>query len=127
RELFARELAEVEAELTERRADGLPLDPLVVAEALASVLAFVPHLEVETRRERERLLSAVRGPGHTLTVLYLAATHHASASALLARASELAQSGKVVVLRERRLELPPTWATVAERRAAFEASPNARW
>jgi hypothetical protein len=127
REVFAREVAEVEAELAERRAEGVALDPPVLAEALASALSFVPHLEVETRSERERLLTTVRGPGHSLSVLYLAATHHASAAALLARATDLASTGKVVVLRERRLELPPTWATVAERRAAFESSPNARW
>jgi hypothetical protein len=125
--LWASEHQRVRRDLEEKERSGMPLDAAELAEALASALSFVPHLEVATRTERERVLTAVNAPGHQLTLVYLTSLHHVSVGATLARATELAQTGKVVIVREKRFELPRSWETVGERRAAFESLPNARW
>jgi hypothetical protein len=126
-ELFETERARVESELDEKERANLPIDAGELAEGLAAALAYVPQLELETRSERERILTVVRAPGSELTILYLTSSHHASVAAGLARASELARSGKVAIVREKRFDFPASWATVDERRAAFERLPNARW
>ena len=125
--LWASEHQRAMRDLEEKERSGLPLDAAELAEALASALSFVPHLEVATRTERERVLTVVNAPGHQLTVVYLTSLHHASVGATLARATELAQATKVVIVREKRFELPRSWEAVSERRAAFESLPNARW
>lgn len=114
-------------ELDDKERSGSPIDVAELAEGLATALSFVPRLEVSTRSERERVFTSVKGPGHELVVAYLTSTHHASVAAMLARAADMARSTKVVIVREQRFELPLTWATVQERRAAFECMPNARW
>ncbi len=125
--LVAEERALVSAELAEKTATEVACDPGLLAEGLASALAYCPKLEIATRTERERVFSTVQGRGQQMQVVWLTSTHHASVAALLARATEMAKSGKVLVVRERRFELSRSWVTVAERRAAFECLPNARW
>ncbi len=125
--LWASEHQRATHDLEEKERSGMPLDAAELAEALTSALSFVPHLEVASRTERERVLTVVNAPGHQLTLVYLTSLHHVSVAATLARATELAQATKVVVVREKRFELPRSWEAVSERRAAFESLPNARW
>ncbi|HVH40681.1 MAG TPA: hypothetical protein VM925_00005, partial [Labilithrix sp.] len=121
------ERARVESEIDEKVRANLPVDAAELAEGIAAALSFVPRLEVETRSERERFITTVRAPGGELVVLYLTSSHHSSVAAGLSRAAELARSTKVAVVREKRFDFPPSWATVEERRGEFERMPNARW
>lgn len=105
----------------------MPFDAAELAEGIASALSFVPRLDVATRTERDRLITTVKAPGHELEAVYLTSLHHASVASVLGKAIELARTGKVVIIREQRFELPRTWAAVHERRTAFERMPNARW
>ncbi len=126
-EIFESERIRVRGELEERESARLPIDATELAEGLAGALAHVEGLEVTTRSERERLLTHVRAPGGDLVIVYLTSSHHASVGAGLTRAAELARTTKVAIVREKRFALPASWATVEERRAAFERLPNARW
>ncbi len=121
------EHSRVEKELADKEASNLPVDAGELAEGLLSALSFVSSVEVTTRTEKDRIQTSVRSPGHELAVVYLTSTHHLSVAATLAKAAELAQTKKVVIVREKRFELPSTWEAVHERRAAFERLPNARW
>ena len=125
--LWTSELARVGAELEDKERSGLPFDAAELAEGLASSLTFVPRLEVATRTERDRIVTWVKAPGSELAVLYLTSLHHGSVAATLGKAIELASQTKVVIVREKRFEFPPTWGIVDERRSAFERLPNARW
>ncbi|MGH7271660.1 MAG: hypothetical protein ACREJ3_14610, partial [Polyangiaceae bacterium] len=125
--LWRTEHAQVHADLEEKERSNIPFDAAELAEGLASALTFVPLLEVATRTERDRILTCVKAPGYEVTLLYLTSLHHGSVGSTLAMAAELAQSSKVVIVREKRFEFPRTWETVRERRAAFERLPNARW
>jgi hypothetical protein len=121
------EAAHVEREIADKERAGLAVDAAELAEGLTSALGFVPQLETSTRSERDRLVTHVQAPGHELKVLYLTSLHHGAVAAGLARAAEMAQSTKLVVVREKRFEFPRTWETVEERRSAFERLANARW
>jgi len=119
--------AGVREDLIAKEQSSAPVDATELAEGMAAALSFVPQLEVTTRRERERLFTAVKAPGHELIIVYLSSKHHASVAAALMRASEMAGSSKVAIVRERRLVIPASWASVNERRAVFEGQANARW
>lgn len=111
-ELFAAERTRVGEELTEKESARLPVDAAALTEGVAAALHHVADLEITTRAERERFLSFVRAPGSTeseLVILYLTAMHHLSVAAGLARAAELARTTKVVVVRERRFDIPASW------------------
>lgn len=121
------ERARVTSELDEKISSNAPFDAAELAEGIAAALSFVPRLELETRSERERYFTTVRAPGAELVIVYLTASHHTAVAAGLVRATELARSSKVAVLREKRFEFPTSWLIVEEKRAEFERMPNARW
>lgn len=121
------ERAKVEHEFSDKERAGIPFDAAELAEGVASALSFVQRLEVATRTERDRLITTVKAPGHDLEAIYLTSLHHSSVASVLAKAVDLAHTGKVVIIREQRCELPRTWTAVHERRSAFESMPNARW
>jgi len=125
--LYEVEMDKVRASLVQHSSDPRPLDAAELAEALAAGLSFVASMECTSRGERGRVLTRVCVPGHELTLVFANGTHHASVSGALARAGELALEGKTVIVRQASLPVPATWTTVAERRVAFEANPNARW
>lgn len=121
------ERARVRDELAKKDESGAPVDAAELAEGFTRALAFAASVETETGAARERSLTLVRSAGGAATVLYVTGTHHRSVGAALERAVELAQSGKTVVVRERRLEVPATWEIACAHRAAFEQHANARW
>ncbi len=121
------ELARTQEELGKKADSGLAVDAAELAEGLTSALSFVPALELATRTERDRVLTEVRSASGSSTLLYVTGNHHKSVGTALAKAIELAQLGKAVVVREKRLEVPTTWESVQERRVSFERLPNARW
>ncbi len=125
--VWTNELARVRVELGSKVESGVPVEIAQLAEGLSEALVSVPSFEVDSRVERERISMSVRSPGHEIVVLFVASLHHASVAGALNRATELAQITKVVIVREKRFELPRTWETVDERRAAFERLPNSRW
>jgi hypothetical protein len=114
-------------ELAQKTKDELPVDAGELAEAMMAALSFGANVVVTTRSERERVLTTVCTPGHELTVVYVNGTHHSSVGRSFARAAELAELGKTVIVREKRLSIPSSWDAVNERRKAFEAMANARW
>ena len=125
--LWEAERARVRDELEKKAEAGVPVDAAELAEGLTRALGFAASVETETGAARERSLTLVRSAGGAATVLYVTGTHHRSVGAALARAVELAQAGKTVVVRERRLEVPSTWEIACEHRAVFERHANARW
>lgn len=125
--LWEAERARVRDELEKKAEAGAAVDAAELAEGLTRALGFAASVETETGAARERSLTLVRSAGGAATVLYVTGTHHRSVGAALARAVELAQAGKTVVVRERRLEVPSTWEIACEHRAAFEQQANARW
>lgn len=129
-ELLAAECKRVDEELAEKESSGLPVDGTTLIEGVAAGLRRADDVEIVTRAERERMLAFVRGRSSAdteLVVVCLTAMHHLSVAAGLTRAADLARTNKVVVIREKRFDLPATWSSVEERRAAFERLPNARW
>lgn len=128
--LFAAECKRVDEEIVEKEAARLPVDATALTEGVAAALHRADEVEIVTRAERERMLGFVRGRGNAeteLVVVCLTAMHHLSVAAGLTRAAELARTNKVVVIREKRFDLPATWSSVEDRRAEFERLPNARW
>lgn len=125
--LWEAERARVRDELEKKAEAGAAVDAAELAEGLTRALGFAASVETETGAARERSLTLVRSAGGAATVVYVTGTHHRSVGAALARAVELAQAGKTVVVRERRLEVPSTWGIACEHRAAFEQQANARW
>jgi hypothetical protein len=125
--LYEVEMDKVRASLVQHSSDPRPLDAAELAEALTAGLSFVASMECTSRGERGRVLTRVCVPGHELTLVFANGRHHASVSGALAKAAELASDGKTVIVRQASLPVPATWSTVAERRVAFEANPNARW
>ncbi len=126
-EEWEEEHARAQEELARKADAGASVDAAELAEGLTSALSFFPSLELSSRTERDRVLTEVRSPSGASTLLYVTGSHHSSVGSALAKAIELAQLGKAVVVREKRLDLPTTWETVQERRASFERLPNARW
>lgn len=125
--VWEEEYARTLQELSQKGEMGVGIDAAELAEGVASALSFLPSLAVSSRNERERVLTEVRSSAGACTLLYATGTHHSSVGSALARSFELAQLGKAVVVREKRLELPATWEAVQERRVSFERLPNARW
>lgn len=125
--LWNAEYQRVRAEQADKEHSNLAFDAGELAEALTSALDFVPNLAINHRTERDRVVTSVKAPGHELSVVYLTSSQHGSVAATLAKATELARSTKVVIVREKRFEFPSTWETVHERRSSFERLPNARW
>ena len=121
------EYERVRAEQAEKERSNLAFDAAELAEALSSALGFAPHLVVNHRTERDRVITSVKAPGHQLEMVYLTSTQHGSVASTLTKAAELARATKVVIVREKRFDFPGTWAIVDERRSSFERLPNARW
>ena len=129
-ELLAAECKRVDEELVEKEAGASPVDATSLIEGIGAALRRADEVEIVVRAERERMLGFVRGRGNPdteLVIVCLTAMHHLSVSAGLSRAADLARTNKVVIIRERRFDLPTTWSSVEDRRAAFERLPNARW
>lgn len=103
-----------------------PVDAIEVAEGLAAGLSYIPNATVEVLTERATL-QVVFSAAHTVRFVIMNGLHHSSATAALAKATELAAADKVVLVREARCPLPASWEAIAERRTAFERLPNARW
>ncbi len=103
-----------------------PVDAIEVAEGLAAGLSYIPNATVEVLTERATL-QVVFSAAHTVRFVIMNGLHHSSATAALAKATELAAADKVVLVREERCLLPASWEAIAERRTAFERLPNARW
>lgn len=103
-----------------------PVDAIEVAEGLAAGLSYIPNATVEVLTERATL-QVVFSAAHTVRFVIMNGLHHSSATAALAKATELAAVDKVVLVREERCPLPASWEAIAERRTAFERLPNARW
>jgi len=104
-----------------------PVDAIEVAEALAAGLSYVNHATVDMLTERATLQVVFSAASTVVRFVIMNGLHHSSATAALAKATELAAVDKVVLVREERCPLPASWEAIAERRAAFERMPNARW
>jgi hypothetical protein len=126
-DFWASEVLLVAEELAQKTKNDLPIDAGELAEAMMAALSFGTNVAVTTRSERERILTTVCTPGHELTVVYVNGTHHSSVGRSFTRAAELAELGKTVIVREKRLAIPSSWEAVNEHRKAFEAMANARW
>ncbi len=125
--LWNAEYERVRADQADKERSNLAFDAGELAEALTSALGFVPNLAINHRTERDRVVTSVKAPGHELSMVYLTSSQHGAVAATLAKATELARSTKVVIVREKRFDFPGTWETVRERRSSFERLPNARW
>ncbi len=124
---WARECERAATKLRRLTRAQQPVDAIEVAEALAAGLSYLPHTSVDILTERATLQVVVTGAGHVVRFIIINGLHHSSATAALAKATELAAIDKVVLVRETRCPLPASWEAIADRRAAFERLANARW
>lgn len=106
--------------------DRVPLDAARLADGLLAMGKFVPGVAVQPKATPPAclLLETSRGPEH---VSILDQSNHRSIGAVLGKLATIAVKARVLILRERARELPPTWKETLRRRETLLATGRARW
>jgi hypothetical protein len=103
-------LSQVAMELATKIAQGLPCDDAALAEAVNGVLQFGDGIATATRQDRSHLVTEIYQQAKRVTLVFVTGLHHSSLTAAFAKASELAASGTVMLVREQRFPLPENWS-----------------
>ncbi|HTV17747.1 MAG TPA: hypothetical protein VMG12_03725 [Polyangiaceae bacterium] len=106
--------------------DRVPLHAARLADGVLALGRFVPELVINARARPPAQL-AIENGDEVERVAILQESNHRSLAAVLARLTRLTEQSRVVVLRERARELPPSWAEPLRRRTQLIATGRARW
>lgn len=98
--------------LDEAGDDRRSADPPRLIGGVACALRFLPTVQTSRVDARQHVQLLARVGGDTCAVTFLHQTHPRSAITALERAGDQVSKGRVIAIRERALEFPPTWKKV---------------
>lgn len=106
--------------------DRVPLDAARLADGLLALGRFAVGLGVRAEAKPPVCLSVeVNGRREALAILDQ--SNHRSIATVLSKLVGVCERARVVVVRERARELPPTWKETLRKRSALLATGRARW
>jgi len=109
---WANHLVGARKALDEASDDRRSADPGRLVGGIACALRFSPTVQTSRIDARQHVQLLARVGGDTCAVAFLHQTHPRSAITALERAGEQVSKGRVVAIRERALDFPPTWKKV---------------
>jgi hypothetical protein len=123
---WEKHITSARAALDEAALDRRSADPARLVGGIACALRFVSAVTTTRVDARQPVQLMTRLGDRSHAALLLHQTHPRSAIAALERASELISKSDVLLLRERSIELPPTWKKVTASVTAL-VEKGARW
>ena len=103
-----------------------PVDAARLADGLLATTQFLPGLSASAARQAPAALRLESETGSEWIAL-VQGSNHRTVGAVLSKLTALSQQGRVVAVRERARELPPTWKDTRQRQSALLATGRARW
>lgn len=103
-----------------------PVDAARLADGLLAAGRFLPDLRLRPEPKPPAHLALESDAGLELIAL-VQESDHRSVGSLLVKLAARAAATRVVALRERARELPPTWTETLRKRSALLATGRARW
>jgi hypothetical protein len=110
-------------EAAEQRA---PADPARLADGLLALGRFLPNITLSAKGQAPARL-VLEAKSGSERIAFLAEANPRSLGATLGKLTTLAAQTRVLALRERAWDLPPTWKDTLGKRAALLATGKARW
>lgn len=123
-ELWEEQRAAAREELDRALLDGRPLDPERLLGGLAAALGLL-SIPVAPRVPREPQDLRIVAAGEPADLFVAQQNHPRSLSALFEKVARIAESRRVIVVREAARPIPPTWARALEELGNLRERPNA--
>jgi hypothetical protein len=118
-ESWSEHLSAARGQLDEAAIDRRACDPARLTGGVAGMVRFLDGLSVVRADAQKPVQVHLRGAGGECFVSLLHQSHPRSVVAALDKVAERARTGRVIVLRERVQEFPPTWKKAHAARAAL--------
>jgi hypothetical protein len=103
------------------------LDPSRLADGLLACGQFLQGVRLEPAKSADGVQLRLTQGQQSTRVALLHQPHHRSLGGAIAKLTTLSERERVIVLRERAHELPPTWKDTLAKRSGLLATGRARW